>query len=155
MEKNYLSEAEGRKQAHLHLAEALESLDQIEHKTESTKIQMAVFALCGLAFELGFERIVHKSLTPVATSLNNIKDLFIDNDHSILADALRVAKRRDPSVMSKFLQLQKDNEKRNDLQDYLDDLKPQAQNKTPEDIATDLLTYLNKALFKITKENMN
>tara|TARA_R100001594_G_scaffold36459_5_gene66254 strand:- start:3165 stop:3632 length:468 start_codon:yes stop_codon:yes gene_type:complete len=155
MEKHYLSEAEGRKKAHLHLAEALESLDQIEHKTESTKIQMAVFALCGLAFELGFERIVHKSLTPVATSLNNIKDLFIDNDHSVLADALRIAKRRDNQTMSKFLQLQKDEEKRDDLQDFLDTLKPMVHTKTPEEIATELLTYLNKALFKITKENMN
>ncbi len=116
---------------------------------------MAVFALCGLAFELGFERIVHKSLTPVATSLNNIKDLFIDNDHSVLADALRIAKRRDNQTMSKFLQLQKDEEKRDDLQDFLDTLKPMVHTKTPEEIATELLTYLNKALFKITKENMN
>ena len=153
MNKNLLSEEEADKLAHLNLAKALESLDLAEHKTEKIKIQMAVLALVGLAFELGFEKVVHKALGDVARAMHNMKDMFIDKKHNVVAEALQLAKRKDRTILSKFLKLQEKEKGRDLLVDFLNE---HTGNKMDANEICDLiLEFLNKNQFLISPEQNN
>lgn len=154
MEKQNSSSEKAQKEAHLHLAKALEALDLSYPKTQKTKMQMSIIALMGLGFELGLEKVIVKSLGGVSKAMFSLKEYFIDGNSSMLAEALEIAKKKDRFILSKFLALQDKDKEKAKLMDWLD-VKIKKENIDKEELAREILSYLNKIHINLDKQNLN
>ena len=143
MGKENQSKEENVAETHVHLAKALESLDRIHPKTEQIKHQMSIIALIGLGFELGLERVIHKSLGDVAKAMHNLKHFFMGNTPDILSEAMSMAKKKDDRILSKFLYIQDQPGGKERLMEFLK-LKIDTEKLTPEELCHELLHYLNR-----------
>ena len=140
------------KATHTHLAKALESLDQIEPKTEQIKTQMAILALVGLGFELGLERVIHKALADVAKAMHNLKHYFQGKDTDTLTTAMGMAKRKDKRILSKFLAITDIPGGKDKLMEFLR-IKIDVEKVAPEELCHELLHYLNK--YQVNLDNQS